>query len=144
MGLLGSNSGLFRDNYTGWITGNIITPTNTISLSNVKAPSRTVMLADTVQGDTSGIGADWTWAAHNAPAPDPNGSIASGPPYPYNVGFYWPASGATTLISQLNQYQHVVHAALVVVTFCDGHTEMLPDGTLCNNDPTNQVFGLLQ
>jgi hypothetical protein len=140
----GASTDLFRDNYTSWIntTNNIITPTNTVSISSVKTPSRTVMLMDTVQATTTGIGADWIRAAHASTPPTPDAGLA--PQYPYNVGFCWPlATNTTMLISRLNQYQHVVHVGIVVVTFCDGHTEMLPDGTLCNNDPTNPIFGLL-
>jgi prepilin-type N-terminal cleavage/methylation domain-containing protein len=139
----GNNAGLFRDNYSAWIANNIITPTNTISLSSVKSPSRTVMLVDTVQGDTGGLGASWTWWA--TPATTPPALITlSGPTRPLNVGFYWPATGSTTTIGTLNAYQHVVHAGIVVVTFCDGHSELLPDNTQCYSDPTNPIFGLPQ
>jgi prepilin-type N-terminal cleavage/methylation domain-containing protein/prepilin-type processing-associated H-X9-DG protein len=142
----GNNAGLFRDNYSAWIVNNIITPTNTISLSSVKSPSRTVMLVDTVQGDTSGVGASWTsWAKNSSP---PTPTVASGPPWPINVGFFWPADTTTTIgtvdLYSGTQYQHVVHAGIVVVAFCDGHVELLPDNTLCNSDPTNPIFGVLQ
>ena len=159
MGLNNStNSGLFRNNYFGtpnstdWIntTTNIITPTNTITLSSVKSPSRTVMLVDTVQIDpTTGVGANWAWWAAQKTNPIAL-TVASGPPWPVNVGFFWPPlADTTTTIGAVDlyngvQYQHVAHAGLVVVTFCDGHTELLPDNTQCNSDPTNPVFGLLQ
>ncbi len=33
-------------------------------------------------------------------------------------------------------------AGIVNVTFCDGHSESLPDNTLCKGDIANTVFGM--
>jgi len=131
-----STPGLFRDYFTGVTSSG---PTNTITLSSVKSPSRTVMLSELASTTR-----DWTTT----------GIAIVGTPAASPIGFSWPDpslsdSGQTlyqtcigvptgTLFPPLPK----IHPQIVNVTFCDGHSESLPDDTLCKNDPTNTIFGM--
>jgi prepilin-type N-terminal cleavage/methylation domain-containing protein/prepilin-type processing-associated H-X9-DG protein len=143
--------GLFRDYFSSYSPAG---PTNTITGSSVKSPSRTIMLGELAFVNASGVSRQWTWGG-----PVILSSATSGSP----LGFAWPDPsadstlnssspplqltylGVPTLVSGatlLPPLAATMHKGIVNVTFCDGHCESLPDNTLCKNDPTNMVFGM--
>jgi prepilin-type processing-associated H-X9-DG protein len=139
-----SRLGLFRNYYSN-------PPAATITLSSVKSPSRTVMLADVTLS-----GRDWTETRPNVLIPTTPATVGS------PLGFSWPEPDPTqrnpandlTLDGTYLGVPNIVsgttlppplpeiHVGIVNVTFCDGHSESLPDSTLCKNDPSNMIFGM--
>ncbi len=150
-----SRPGLFRDYFTGVTSSG---PTNTISLSSVKSPARTIMLGEApFVAKGTGAGRDWTWVdgVNGAQTiPTSSWSPQAGSPF----GFTWPEPDITQRNPQNDltldgTYLGVadgtlppalpeIHAGIVNVTFCDGHSESLPDSTLCKGDTANTVFGM--
>ncbi len=73
------------------------------------------------------------------------------------LGFSWPDPTVGSLTSTTinvpfmaqflpntttNTLLHPPHSGIVVITFCDGHVESVPDETRCNGDPSEQFIGV--
>ncbi len=139
--------------------------TSAISLSSVKSATRTLMLAERVFVDPANrhaSGRNGRTAVHGDTAP-------SYPLTAANVtGFRGRTVPAVSVISPAaerlptaDSAQHPdrravrlgndaycpplssPHPGIVIVTFCDGHAESLPDTTLCYNDPDNPAIYVL-
>jgi prepilin-type N-terminal cleavage/methylation domain-containing protein len=142
------NYGVFRD-YSGG-------PTSALALSSIGSPTRTMMLSEKfwwpVPGtfaalplfnpnrqwtDNSAMRLGFTWP--NYPPlplpvvqPDSTQDLATmsiGVPYvdPTSQVSYWPPLP-------------IIHAGVIIITFCDGHTETMPETTLCVGDPTYPIL----
>jgi type II secretory pathway pseudopilin PulG len=149
-----STLGIFR-NYSGGVG----TPDPSVSSSDVKSPSRTVMLSERPDNNTTGA-RFWSnsWNATGIPI-SPNNNIQTSPS-PWNqapaasFGFVWPDPTfdpnniavhgtqaqynlrATVLIATptapyKNPPLQSLHPGIVVVTFCDGHAESVANDTPC-------------
>jgi prepilin-type N-terminal cleavage/methylation domain-containing protein/prepilin-type processing-associated H-X9-DG protein len=108
---------------------------NAITLSDIRAPGRTVMLSEkldpTRYWSQLWTPALWTPAVSQAAAP--------------YFGFGWPDPAAPALATSMVGSAGTLpapllapvanagplHAGVVVVTFCDGHVEKVPEDTLC-------------
>ena len=126
--------GIFRDYF------NAQTPEPAvISLSDVDAPSHTVMLSE-LSMMPNWVGRQWNTALTRESL---TFSWPNDPPLPLPV--IQPTAGefavlSTTLVGVPNilggnTYPPPlpsIHSGIVIVTFCDGHTESLSEDTLCN------------
>jgi len=127
--------GIFRDYST-----DSLRTTNSISLADVKTPSRTVMLSEKIYRQIGTLPSVRNW----------HGKIGV-TSYAVNefddvFCFTWPDPSDANLTSVLLAAQSgtlyaplqpaapatLCHAGVVIVTFCDGHTEALTDITRCN------------
>jgi prepilin-type N-terminal cleavage/methylation domain-containing protein len=83
-----------------------------ISLSNVKSPSRTVMLSEKI----------------DLPPATPKDYST----YSASMGFTWPTTAGTTIGAAT--VLPPIHRGIVIVTFCDGHVDSsLADNALCSD-----------
>jgi prepilin-type N-terminal cleavage/methylation domain-containing protein/prepilin-type processing-associated H-X9-DG protein len=145
-----STSRLFR--YRGAVSG---TPNieSDCSLTNLKTSSRTIMLSESltagpwnfVKNISPGT---WPLNPQNIPllAPlafawpnDPTAVVPpaplNNPAIPMNIDF------KPTVEQPAAPGLSSNHGGRFIVTFCDGHTETLPDTTACWNDETNAIYG---
>jgi prepilin-type N-terminal cleavage/methylation domain-containing protein len=132
---------LFRNRaaWDGYITN--IEPDFTID--SLKSPIRTVMLSESLHAGP------WTYAPTATP-------VAGDPLNILQLAFEWPLKTATNLSGNPptlidgppdastcpGPYLSSGHKGVIVTTFCDGHTEKLPDSTQCWGDPDNNIIGV--
>ncbi|MEN6408052.1 MAG: DUF1559 domain-containing protein [Thermoguttaceae bacterium] len=99
-----------------------------ITLSSVKSPSRRPMLSERAF-PLGGVKAnrDWTFRGTQSE------------PMVASLGFRWPmlaATAGTTSVSgpfiEAVPNNHPIHAGIVNITFCDGHTESVSLDTMCD------------
>lgn len=100
---VGSNTGLFRD----------LTATSSISLSDVKSPSRQPMISELAAP------ADRRW--------DEIDSAVTA----VQFGFPWPENLAAAGVPVTDMLPPI-HPGIVIITFCDGRVESVADDTLCS------------
>lgn len=93
------NTAIFLD-YSG--------ATAPISLSNVKSPSRTVMLSEKI---------------------NPTRDYST---YDATMGFTWPATGTVITPFTTTTTPSSIHRGVVLITFCDGHVDALADNANCS------------
>ena len=146
--------GVFRD-YSGGSA-------SAISLSSVTSGTRTLLLAERAFVNPATAAREWLLSTPSA-AWMPRMSVNEEATY----GFSWPDYPAlplpvgqptdpTTVLSNIMLGVPYVsgttsywpplsspHPGIVIVTFCDGHVESLPDTTLCYNDPDNPAIYVL-
>jgi prepilin-type processing-associated H-X9-DG protein len=61
-----------------------------------------------------------------------------------NLAFAWPLDPLASTLginSAMGPSLSSYHRGVVVVTFCDGHSEALDVKTLCANDPEHPIYG---
>ena len=111
--------GLFRTLYTGTAT----VATNSINLSSIKSPARRPMISERNNTITVSSTSDALRSWSNTTVADVN---------PTRLGFIWPIATGTPLNSTTVDVLPAIHQGIVIVTFCDGHTESLADNTDCS------------
>jgi prepilin-type N-terminal cleavage/methylation domain-containing protein/prepilin-type processing-associated H-X9-DG protein len=110
------------------------------TITSLKTSTRTVMLSERLQASL------WTYAP--APTTSYTPGIYSTDTDP--LAFQWPPASSTKKINdtssnQLTDPAPVLgsnHRGMINVTFCDGHTEKIPEITACWNDPDNPLYGV--
>lgn len=124
VGLALSEIGVFRNLYTG-----IATPaTNTVNLSGIKSPARRPMISERnyVIGSTTDASRSWSEYATAASTTEVTAT---------KLGFFWPwlaSPGTATMpLNSSSDILPIIHQGVVIVMFCDGHTEQLADNTDC-------------
>ena len=131
--------GVFRD-YTTY-ANNPVAPSDSppyaiISLSNIRSASQTVMLSERALADR-----DWTTdvQGHNFVFTWPNWQPLAAPvaapastDQPSLSGTLIGVAGISGTVSYPAPLPPI-HPGIVIVTFCDGHTESLTDDTPCSN-----------
>ena len=114
-----TSPGVFRD-YSGGTN-------NAISLPNVKSTSQTIMFSEK---SSSAIplnpGRQWT--------DDPVNLGLTPAQMQAQLGFSWPDPSIPAFANiTVSNSLRPIHPGIVIVTFCDGHTESLSDDTLCSD-----------
>ncbi len=132
---------LFR-NRAGWDASALKVEPD-ISLDAPKSTTRTVMLSENLQAGP--------WTYNNPPLVP----LAGGYSRLLPLAFTWPAKLALPDINKekiidgpsdtppvqgpdLSSY----HRGNIIVTFCDGHVEQIPETTLCWGDAENPLYGV--
>jgi len=110
------------------------------SLDSVRSATRTVMLSEKLNAGP------WTYI----PSPIP---VAGDPTGLSPLAFQWPAYDPANPSAMIKDPPNSsppppsgpglgsFHRHVIIVTFCDGHTEKIPDDTYCWDDPENQLSG---
>jgi len=119
------------------------------TLTSVKSLTRTVMLSEKLTEKLPIRG--WNIVPDPASAFTPNlypDTSLLIPRYIDYLVFDWPYIASTTppqpsteKIKDLPPGLGSLHRGNIIVTFCDGHSEKIPDTTSCLNDPDNSLFG---
>jgi prepilin-type N-terminal cleavage/methylation domain-containing protein/prepilin-type processing-associated H-X9-DG protein len=130
--------GVFRDNSTN--------TTNQIQLTDVKSPSRTLMLAEKVFS-TNASPRQWTETTDARLGFSWPNCVPLPSPVPQPTATNLPILRATLIgcnpdvpATNYAPLSSTIHPGIAIVTFCDGHVEQLPDGTLCYNDPEHPAI----
>jgi prepilin-type N-terminal cleavage/methylation domain-containing protein/prepilin-type processing-associated H-X9-DG protein len=106
------------------------------TMTSLRAPNRTVMLSEKLQPSL------WTWVPDSAILFKPGSFVAQTPPTDLSpLAFQWPAAGSASKITDLPPGLGSNHRGMINITFCDGHTEKIPETTTCWQDPDNQLIG---
>jgi len=101
-----------------------------ISLTSVKSITRTVMLSEKLDAGP------WNYIPTTIPAP---GSGMLSPLYP--LACEWVPIPPIQINNSISPGLGSNHRGIINITFCDGHTEKIPETTACVNDPDNQLIG---
>jgi prepilin-type N-terminal cleavage/methylation domain-containing protein/prepilin-type processing-associated H-X9-DG protein len=146
--------------YTGRIfrnrasfNGTNFSPEPDFNFINLKTASRTVLLSESLNAGP------WNYLPLPPPALGMAPNIFRYPNRPEadlgRLAFQWtnsswvplaphPMPTITTPVSTIYPYVPALssnHSGKIVVTFCDGHTEAIPDITTCWNDADNPLYG---
>lgn len=98
------------------------------NLTSMKSLTRAVMFSEKKQAGP--------WNYIPAVIPPPGNFTDLNP-----LAFQWSPEGIANKIRDLPPGLGSYHRGMIIVTFCDGHSEKIPDTTACWNDPDNQLIG---